>query len=177
MTTAEEDPGRLSSDANTPRLENLSIQDLNLMILKLEEEVNELQSLVNALTIATERFQESKKALTELEKKNKEVQVPLTSLVYVPGKFLNWSKNMKLIGELSNPDKVLVSVGTGYYIEMDLKKADDYYDRRIRTVEEQMCKLQVILSGKAKQINQTYSYLDQKLSMLRSAQLASQSAT
>ncbi|EAN33346.1 prefoldin subunit alpha [Theileria parva strain Muguga] len=164
MTTPSDDPEKLNSDADARRLENFSIQELNMLILKLEEEVNELQSLVNALTIAMERFQESKKALTELEKKNKQIQVPLTSLVYVPG-------------ELTNPDKVLVSVGTGYYVEMDLKKAEDYYERRIRTVEEQMCKLQAILSGKAKQINLSYSYLDQKLAILRNTQLAAQTTS
>ncbi|XP_954608.1 prefoldin-like protein, putative [Theileria annulata] len=129
MTTPLDDPEKLNSDADARRLENFSIQELNMLILKLEEEVNELQSLVNALTIAMERFQESKKALLELEKKNKQIQVPLTSLVYVPVFIILQHLIYKFLGELTNPDKVLVSVGTGYYVEMDLKKGEDYYER------------------------------------------------
>ncbi|AFZ80517.1 prefoldin alpha subunit, putative [Theileria equi strain WA] len=162
MTASNENDVQITADLSTSRISNLTIQELNMLILKLEEETSQLQGLSSALTIALERFQESKRALVELDKRNENIQVPLTSLVYVPGK-------------LNNPDKVLVSIGTGYYVEMAIKHANEYYERRIRTIDEQMCKLQGMISGKSKQINLYYSHLDQKLAMMRSAQTAGSS--
>lgn len=37
MTTPSDDPEKLNSDADARRLENFSIQELNMLILKLEE--------------------------------------------------------------------------------------------------------------------------------------------
>ncbi|EDO05678.1 putative prefoldin alpha subunit [Babesia bovis T2Bo] len=148
-----------ASDAN---VHNLSIQELNMIILRLEEEINQMQNLVNVLTVALERLHESKACLKDFSSQSCEIQVPLTSLVYVPGK-------------IANPGKVLVSVGTGYFIEMTLDKAGEFYERKIEVVEEQLRKLHSICSAKNKQITQTYSVLDHKLSQLRNAQAAATS--
>lgn len=51
----------------------------------MSQESKQLQSLLGVLTVALERFQESKRALDEFEQSPNEVQVPLTTLVYVPG--------------------------------------------------------------------------------------------
>ncbi|KAK2197087.1 bifunctional Prefoldin alpha-like/Prefoldin alpha subunit [Babesia duncani] len=139
--------------ANKPvNISALSIQELNLLTVKLEEEINQLQSLLRVLTVALERFQESAKALEEFSKSPDQIQVPLTSLVYVPGRIVD-------------PSKVTVAIGAGYYVDMDLERAKDYYARKTRMVEEQIQKLQTIVSGKGRQINQLYTFLDQKLTI------------
>ncbi|GBE62118.1 hypothetical protein BOVATA_036110 [Babesia ovata] len=150
---------KAGGDSSTTQVQNLSIQELNMLILRLEEEVNQMQTLVNVLTVAVERFQESKSCLNELSDRKHEIQVPLTSLVYVPG-------------EIANPGKVLVAVGTGYFIEMTVEKAHEFYERKIGVVEDQLRKLHTICSSKNKQITQTYSMLDHKLNLLRNAQAA-----
>lgn len=157
MSMPIEEQSNIVVDSSSAAVQNMSIQELNVLILKLEEEVNKLKNLVNVLTIAAERFQESKNCLKELTTKANEIQVPLTSLVYVPGK-------------IANPEKVLVAIGTGYYIEMSTKKADEFYDRKIGVVEDQLRKLQTISTQKNRTITQIYSILDHKLSMLRNAQ-------
>ena len=67
----------------------------------------------------------------------KEVLVPLTGSMYVPGK-------------LTNPDKVVVDIGTGYYVEKKSKDAQDYFDRKVKFVTENMTRVQAIGSEKAK---------------------------
>ena len=71
------------------------------------------------------------------ENKDKEVLVPLTGSMYVPGK-------------LSNPEKVLVDVGTGYYVEKDVNSAKEYFSKKVKYVTEQMEKVQAIGNEKNK---------------------------
>ena len=60
-----------------------------------------------------------------------DVLVPLTGSMYVPGK-------------LSNPDKVVVDIGTGYYVEKNSKDAQDYFNRKGKYVTENMERVQAI---------------------------------
>lgn len=159
-----DDESKVVVDSHVQNVQTMSIQDLNMLILKLEEEVNQLQGLVNVLTVAAERFQESKNCLKEFSSKAHDIQVPLTSLVYVPGK-------------IANPGKVLVAIGTGYFVEMTTDKAHEYYERKLGVLEDQLRKLQTICTSKNRYITQTYSILDHKLSLLRSAQLNAQGHT
>lgn len=144
-------------DSTAAEAQNMSIQEINMIILKLEEEINQLQSLVKVLTVAAEHFQESKNCLNEITSNACEIQVPLTSLVYVPG-------------VIANPGRVLVAIGTGYFVEMETDKAREFYDRKIEVVEDQLRKLQAICTSKNRTITQTYSILDHKLSLLSNSQ-------
>ncbi|GFE55332.1 prefoldin subunit 5 [Babesia ovis] len=155
---------KVVTEAPDTNIQNMSIQELNMLILRLEEEINQMQNLVNVLSVAVERLNESKSCLNDFNGRHNEIQLPLTSLVYVPG-------------EIANPGKVLVAVGTGYFIEMTTDKARDFYDRKIEVVEEQLRKLHTICSAKNKQITQTYSILDHKLSLLRTTQASSSAST
>jgi prefoldin alpha subunit len=47
-----------------------------------------------------------------------EILVPLTQSLYVPGR-------------MADMNKVLIDVGTGYYVEKSLPKAKEYIDRRV----------------------------------------------
>ena len=85
------------------------------------------------------RFQESGESLTRMnsEADGKDVLVPLTGSMYVPGK-------------LSNADKVVVDIGTGYYVEKPSKEAKEYFDRKVKYVTENMERVQAIGNEKAK---------------------------
>ena len=78
------------------------------------------------------KFQESQEVLTYLKEygTNKEVMVPLTSSLYVPG-------------VLNETDKVLVEVGASYFIEQNNQSARDYCERK-----------KVLLQGNAKKVNE-----------------------
>ena len=87
----------------------------------------------------TLRFVESGESLTRMNKDadGKDVLVPLTGSMYVPGK-------------LTNADKVTVDIGTGYYVEKSSKDAKDYFDRKVKFVTENMERVQGIGNEKAK---------------------------
>ena len=78
------------------------------------------------------KFQESSEVLNYLKEygSGKEVMVPLTSSLYVPG-------------IMDDTDKVLVEVGASYFIEQSNKHAQDYCARK-----------KDMLSGNAKKINE-----------------------
>ena len=66
------------------------------------------------------RFQESGDSMARMTPENsgKDILVPLTGSMYVPG-------------TLVECEKVVVDVGTGYYVEKDVVAAKDYFSRKV----------------------------------------------
>ena len=62
--------------------------------------------------------------------------VPLTSSLYVPAKSVN-------------NNAFLVDVGTGYYVEKDLKSTVDYFNRKAKFLNEQIEKFAKMIQEKA----------------------------
>ena len=53
---------------------------------------------------------------------DKEIMVPLTESLYCPGR-------------VKNPDRVMVELGTGYYVERSSKDAANFLERRRKIVD------------------------------------------
>jgi hypothetical protein len=66
--------------------------------------------------------------------------IPLTPSVYVAGK-------------LAEQDRVLVDIGTGYFVEKDCKGADEYYVRKVKYLQEQLGMLGQVLADKRQSFN------------------------
>lgn len=65
------------------------------------------------------RFQDSADSMNQVKaREGHEVLVPLTGSMYVPG-------------VIKDTEKVLVDVGTGYYVEKDIPEAKDYFNRKV----------------------------------------------
>ena len=90
---------------------------------------------------AIRKFSDSKgvMAFTEQHAGGKEIMVPLTSSLYVPG-------------VLSDDKSVLVEVGAGYFIERPIDKAVDYLDRKQKTLQESSNKVSQIIQTKQAQL-------------------------
>ena len=73
----------------------------------------------------------------EICSSNHQVLVPLTGSMYVPGL-------------LTQPEKVVVDIGTGYYVEKDSTAAQEYFNRKVKFVTENMERVQAIGNEKAK---------------------------
>lgn len=116
----------------------LSIPQLNQLSQQLEQDVDVLQNSLSSLKHAQGRFSECKESLTKLTTDNlkKDILVPLTSSMYVAG-------------QLADVETVLVDIGTGYYVQMKLKAATDYYQRKVDFLSKQMESLQPILQEKS----------------------------
>jgi len=115
----------------------LSMAQIEQVRTQLQSDIEMLQSSIQRLQYAQEGFGESMLAVSRLPTNNQEnsLLVPLSSSMYVPGR-------------LSDPEHVLVDIGTGYFVEMRPKKAQDYFKRKHDYIQIEIDKLQKVLYDK-----------------------------
>ncbi|XP_064086747.1 prefoldin subunit 5-like [Macrobrachium nipponense] len=120
-------------------ISNLNLEQLTSLKNQLDQELQFFNDSLQQLKIAQLKFNESGECVNKItpETKGKEILVPLTSCMYVPG-------------TISDAEKLLIDIGTGYYIERDVEGAKDYFTRKVKFVTEQMEKIQKIASEKSK---------------------------
>ena len=68
----------------------------------------------------------------EANAKGKEVMVPLTSSLFVPGR-------------MDDNNHVLIEVGAGYFIEKNTKQAHEYCERKSKVLQESGNKVNEII--------------------------------
>lgn len=85
----------------------------------IEEEVKQLSVHYQSMITAIRKFSDSKGVLNFTDKyaSGKEIMVPLTSSLYVPG-------------VLNEENNVLIEAGAGYFIERPIDKALEYLERK-----------------------------------------------
>lgn len=127
---AAHEPGAKQIDVTT-----LPIPHLNHLSQQLEQELEFLTNSVNQLKVAQAKFSESEEAVTHLSKPGKDILVPLTASMYVPG-------------QLCNEDELMVDIGTGYYVAMTKKQAQDFFKRKIDYLTKNIEKVQPVLQDK-----------------------------
>lgn len=98
-----------------------------------------MQDSLQTLKKAQVKFQDSKESLDKItpSTQGNPIMVPLTDSMYVEGK-------------VANADKVIIDIGTGFYVEKSIPDAQDYFKRRVAFVTQQMEKLQFIGTEKMK---------------------------
>lgn len=107
-------------------IESLSLQQLSVLKSQLEEEIEKLTNSFAQLRHASTKYRASRIGVENLE--GKEILVPLTASLYVPGVVLD-------------PDYLLVDVGTGYFVEKNRQQAIEFCDRKLVLLRENMNKL------------------------------------
>ncbi|GIL78940.1 hypothetical protein Vretimale_197 [Volvox reticuliferus] len=134
------------------RLDNLSPQQLLDLRSSLNNEIQRLGEGAQALARAANTFSSSKKAVEQLaaSKTGQSIMLPLTSSLYVSG-------------EVDDVEKVLVDIGTGYYVEMATADAANYYDRRIKTLHENVGTVQTTLRDRQNALMQVQAILQEKI--------------
>lgn len=125
------------SGAKEIPVQELNVSQLNQLSQQLEQELEMLQSSLSSLKVAQAKFGECKESLGKIgtSAESSDILVPLTSSMYVSG-------------QLSESDAVLVDVGTGYFIDMKIDAAKEYYQRKVDFLTQQMEKLQSVLREK-----------------------------
>ncbi|KAA8528902.1 hypothetical protein F0562_033610 [Nyssa sinensis] len=139
-------------------LEKMNVEQLKAVKEQTDLEVNLLQDSLNNIRTATTRLEIASNALHDLSLRpqGKQMLVPLTASLYVPG-------------TLDDANKVLVDVGTGYFIEKTMAEGKDYCERKISLLKSNYDQLievatkkksiaddaGVILQAKLKQLAQT----------------------
>ncbi|KAL8371007.1 hypothetical protein RB595_001045 [Gaeumannomyces hyphopodioides] len=128
----------MASGGQQINLDSLSAQQLSSVKKQLDEEVEHLTSSFTQLHAAQGKFRECLRIVKEQaasSESKRDVLVPLTNSLYVQGK-------------LSDPDRVLVDVGTGFYIEKNAKSATEFYEAKTKELGTNIQGLEAIIQGK-----------------------------
>ncbi|XP_077288853.1 prefoldin 5 [Arctopsyche grandis] len=112
-------------------LTKLSLQQLAQLKQHVFQELTILQDSLQTLKIAQTKFVDSGECVEKItpDTKGKEILVPLTGSIYVPG-------------FIADTENVIIDIGTGYYIQKDVVGAKDYFKRKVEFVTEHMEKIQ-----------------------------------
>ncbi|KAI9669933.1 MAG: subunit of tubulin prefoldin [Alyxoria varia] len=134
-------------------LSTLSAQQILQVKKQLDEEMEHLNNSFTQLKGAQTRFAECAKSIETGVKGVEEgapVLVPLTTSLYVPGK-------------LASREKVVVDVGTGFYVEKTVDDAMGFYAEKQKDIGKNMKDLEGVLQGKANNLRMVEEVLRQKV--------------
>ncbi|XP_075658438.1 prefoldin subunit 5 [Castanea sativa] len=141
--------------AAAAEMEKMSVEQVKAVKEQADMEVNILQDSLNNIRTATSRLEVASSALEDLSlrPKGKKLLVPLTASLYVPG-------------TLDDADKVLVDVGTGYFIEKTTAEGKDYCDRKINLLRSNFDQLVEVAAKKKSIADEAAVILQAKLKHL-----------
>lgn len=128
-------------------IENLSIEQLTYIGKQIEQEINSYSSYYTSLKVALNKFIDNKEYVRDLTTcKDKEILVPFTSSLYVPGR----------CGDISN---IMVEVGTNYFVGTKIENAEKFCERKIDMIKANMEKIDEVINAKNKHMNMINHYL------------------
>ncbi|EFA76576.1 prefoldin subunit 5 [Heterostelium album PN500] len=149
-----------SSQPQQVNLAALSLEQLEMVKEQVENEIQTLSDSMLQLKHAATKYLEAKEAIQGLAgAEGKEILVPLTSSLYLPGKI-----NCK--------DKVMVDIGTQYFIEMDLEQGQGFTNRKVQLIQDQVNKVQQAVNVKRNHLDQIIQVAQQKIQLIKQQQAA-----
>ncbi|SCM22262.1 cochaperone prefoldin complex subunit, putative [Plasmodium chabaudi chabaudi] len=117
-----------------------------------ELEKSDLIKLTNENTTTDNKTEQAEKTeQADTEKKNEllDIHIPLTSLVYIPGKIVD-------------TENFLVHMGTNYYVQRNSDQTIEYFDNKIKKLNEKIKKIKVTLIEKRNEIELCKHYIQIK---------------
>lgn len=122
-------------------LASLSQQQLSQVKKQLDDEVQHLSSSYAQLRAAQQKFAECISSIANgvVNGDKRELLVPLTTSLYVPGR-------------LASADTVLVDIGTGFYVEKSTEDATRFYKDKVAELAKNTKDLEAIVNGKAQNL-------------------------
>lgn len=127
----------MSGQEQSINIASLPIHELKKILEQMTQEFELLSSSAQSLKSLQTQYSSSKSTLQTLKstEKGKEILVPLSSSLYVPG-------------NLSDNENVLIDIGTGYYVEKAVPDADEFFKRKIDYLTQKIEGLQGVLQQK-----------------------------
>uniref|UniRef100_A0A182U2H8 Prefoldin subunit 5 n=1 Tax=Anopheles melas TaxID=34690 RepID=A0A182U2H8_9DIPT len=145
------------STTEKPQMQQIDLNTLNLQQLtqlknQLDQELSIFQESLNTIKMARSKYSASKEALEQFKGdwNEKQILVPLTGSMYVPG-------------TIKDANNVIIEIGTGYYVENDLNSAKEFFKRRIEYVQEQLEKIEMMGIEKSKIRDTIREVMEKKL--------------
>jgi len=132
-------------------------QQLVQLSKSIEQEIDVLTQSYTQLLTAVNKFHDSKLVLNYLKERSqgKEIMVPLTSSLYVPGR-------------MDDSSKVLLEVGAGYFVEESIAKARDYCERKAKALQENGTKVGEIVQVKKVQLGKVETEYKKRVEAMQS---------
>ncbi|KAL3091315.1 hypothetical protein niasHS_007108 [Heterodera schachtii] len=108
-------------------ISSLSIDELSVLQQQFDAELAFFNDSLNELRNVAAKFGRCQATLDSISPKelNKSALVPLSESVYVRAK-------------MTDPDKYLVEIGTGYFVEMNRQQSSEYFKRKYAFLESQV---------------------------------------
>mmetsp|Transcript_6180 Transcript_6180/g.9372 ORF Transcript_6180/g.9372 Transcript_6180/m.9372 type:complete len:166 (-) Transcript_6180:163-660(-) len=109
-------------------LDSMSLEQLNQLKQSEEGRLSAITNHYATLRASSSRFASAQKALKEAtdnassNNNAKDIMIPLTESLYVPAK-------------IQDPSKVMVELGTGFFVEKNVKHAHELLDRKTKLVD------------------------------------------
>jgi prefoldin alpha subunit len=133
------------------QLQQLSVDQLRSLKETMDNDIGSLSRAYDSIRVARNRFADGKTYLETFKayKPEQEMLVPLSSSLYVPGK-------------LADASKVLVDVGTGYYVQQSVPRAQEFFGKRMQHMKDTMDNINEAVVAKQKQQNMVIDVMRQK---------------
>ncbi|KAJ3502916.1 hypothetical protein NLJ89_g8670 [Agrocybe chaxingu] len=131
---------------------NWSLMDIYNELTRPEQELNHLTNSFAQLKQAQAKFKNCIENVNEVKPQNKDktILVPLTNSLYVPGK-------------LSDPEHVIIDVGTGYYVKKTREQAIKHYSNKVDYIRSNVETLEDTIQKKRENMNYLIGILQQKI--------------
>ncbi|WVR03388.1 prefoldin, alpha subunit [Kwoniella sp. DSM 27419] len=143
---------------NITDLEPAQLQEVKK---QLDQELEHLTSSYSQLKQAQAKFKSCVDNVSSLApgSKGKEVLIPLTSSLYVPGR-------------LTDVENVVVDVGTGYYVKKTKAEAKEHYNSKTTFVQSNLETLQQTIERKQDNVQSVVQVLQMKMQQAQQQQAA-----
>ncbi|KAG6329630.1 hypothetical protein ID866_9458 [Astraeus odoratus] len=138
----------MATTASQPQQINIS----DLDIQQLAEELSHLTNSFAQLKQAQSKFKQCVDNVAEVKPQNAgtTILVPLTNSLYVPGR-------------LSDPEHVIVDVGTGYYVKKTRAEAAKYYSAKADYIRSNLETLSETIQKKQENVNYLMNVIQAKI--------------
>ncbi|KAI8464226.1 MAG: hypothetical protein J3K34DRAFT_526379 [Monoraphidium minutum] len=139
----------------------LSMQELSNVRESVEANCSDLADKAMQLQRLMAHFSGSNRAVQALaeSKPGQPLMLPLTESLYVPGK-------------LADTERVLVDVGTGYFVQMTADAASDYCQRKSSKLEDTLKTVNQTLTEKRRALSQIEEVMAHKAAAAQRAAAA-----
>ena len=131
-------------------IEKLSVEQLNYVGQQIEKEIKNYSQYYSSLRAVNNKYLDNKEYIKQLkEYKDKEILVPMTSSLYIPGK-------------CADVKKLTIEIGANFFVETTIEKAEKFCDRKIENLKKNMADIDKIIQEKNDQLNVVNQNLIQK---------------
>ncbi|VDO86295.1 unnamed protein product [Heligmosomoides polygyrus] len=133
-------------------ISELGVEQISALQRQVEQELTFFQESANQLKILIRKNEQSIAAMVALKAAGPghEALIPLSESMYIRA-------------ELSNPDRMLVEMGTGYFAEISREKAAEFFERKKKYITQQVETIEKIITDKKRTRNIISETLQSKI--------------